>query len=207
MYSRKEDIDHMIHVAEGSGEHTKRRQDRTRYRLAAAMKSCMEKMPVEKITVKEIVEECGITRQTFYRYFLDKYDLINWYFDKILAESFEHMGQGSTVYESLVRKFRFIDEERLFFDAAYRCDEQNSLKDHDFIKIRDFYRRLIETKSGQKLSRDTTHILEMYCRGSVYMTTRWVSGDVKGTPEEMARLLVDAMPVPIADIFHKLCLI
>ena len=48
-----------------------------KYRLADAMKNCMKKMPVEKITVKEIVTECGTTRQTFYRNFQDKYDLIN----------------------------------------------------------------------------------------------------------------------------------
>ena len=59
-----------------------------KYRLAEAMKNCMKKMPVEKITVKEIVAECGTTRQTFYRNFQDKYDLINWYFDRILLESF-----------------------------------------------------------------------------------------------------------------------
>ena len=95
-----------------AGHQADSRQDRTKYRLAAAMKKCMERMPVEKVTVKEIVEECGTTRQTFYRYFLDKYDLINWYFDKILSESFEHMGRGGTVYEGLVRKFRFIEKDR-----------------------------------------------------------------------------------------------
>ena len=40
----------------------------------------------------------------FYRNFLDKYDLINWYFDKLLAKSFEHMGQGKTVYDALVKE-------------------------------------------------------------------------------------------------------
>ena len=60
--------------------------EKVKYRLADAMKSCMKKAPVEKITVKEITEECGVTRQTFYRNFQDKYDLINWYFDKILIE-------------------------------------------------------------------------------------------------------------------------
>lgn len=79
--------------------------EKVKYRLAEAMKECMKKAPVEKITVKEITEECGVTRQTFYRNFQDKYDLINWYFDKILIESFEHMGEGQTVYESLVNKF------------------------------------------------------------------------------------------------------
>ena len=74
--------------------------EKVKYRLAEAMKECMKKAPVEKITVKEITEECGVTRQTFYRNFQDKYDLINWYFDKILIESFEHMGEGQTVYDT-----------------------------------------------------------------------------------------------------------
>lgn len=83
-----------------------KQREKMKYRLADAMKICMKKMPVEKITVKEIVEECGTTRQTFYRNFQDKYALINWYFDKILLESFQHMGEGDTVKEGLLNKFR-----------------------------------------------------------------------------------------------------
>ena len=95
----------LYRVAERDADMEKK-QEKTKYKLAEAMKSCMKRMPVEKVTVKEIVEECGITRQTFYRHFLDKYDLINWYFEKILQESFKHMGEGHSTYESLVKKFR-----------------------------------------------------------------------------------------------------
>ena len=179
-----------------------RRQEKMKYRLAAAMKKCMERMPVEKVTVKEIVEECGTTRQTFYRYFLDKYDLINWYFDKILSESFKHMGTGETVYESLVRKFRFIEHERLFFDAAFRYDDQNSLRDHDYREIHAFYTNMIESRTKEPLGSELNFILEMYCRGSVYMTTRWVSGEIECTPEEMAKRLVEAMPAVLAEVFR-----
>ncbi len=45
-----------------------------KYKLANAMKECMFSSPVEKITVKEICDTCGVTRQTFYRNFQDKYD-------------------------------------------------------------------------------------------------------------------------------------
>lgn len=179
-----------------------RRQEKMKYRLAAAMKKCMERMPVEKVTVKEIVEECGTTRQTFYRHFLDKYDLINWYFDKILSESFKHMGTGETVYESLVRKFRFIEHERLFFDAAFRYDDQNSLRDHDYREIHAFYTNMIESRTKEPLSSELNFILEMYCRGSVYMTTRWVSGEIECTPEEMAKRLVEAMPAVLTEVFR-----
>ena len=85
--------------------------EKTKYRLARSMKECMKTMSVDNITVKQITENCGVTRQTFYRNFMDKFDLINWYFDKILLESFEHMGEGRTVYESLVNKFEYIQME------------------------------------------------------------------------------------------------
>ena len=48
------------------------KQEKTKYKLAASMKECMKQMPVDKITVKNIVEGCGVARQTFYRNFLDK---------------------------------------------------------------------------------------------------------------------------------------
>ena len=37
--------------------------------------------------------------------------LANRYFDKLLVKSFEHMGQGKTVYDALVKKFTYIQEE------------------------------------------------------------------------------------------------
>lgn len=178
-----------------------------KYRLAEAMKTCMRTMPVEKITVKEIVQECGTTRQTFYRYFLDKYDLINWYFDKILLESFEHMGAGKTVYEGLCKKFQYIEEEKLFFKAAFRNDQQNCLREHDFQLILAFYTRQIEEKTKEPISENLRFLLEMYCQGSIYMTVQWVLGERKSTPQEMAKALVSAMPSELYDVMKQLNLV
>ena len=178
-----------------------------KYRLAEAMKTCMRTMPVEKITVKEIVQECGTTRQTFYRYFLDKYDLINWYFDKILLESFEHMGEGTTVYEGLCKKFQYMEEEKLFFKAAFRNDQQNCLREHDFQLILAFYTRQIEEKTKEPISENLRFLLEMYCQGSIYMTVQWVLGERKSTPQEMAKALVSAMPSELYDVMKQLNLV
>lgn len=178
-----------------------------KYRLAEAMKTCMRTMPVEKITVKEIVQECGTTRQTFYRYFLDKYDLINWYFDKILLESFEHMGDGTTVYEGLCKKFQYIEEEKLFFKAAFRNDQQNCLREHDFRLILAFYTRQMEEKTKEPISENLRFLLEMYCQGSIYMTVQWVLGERKSTPQEMAKALVSAMPSELYDVMKQLNLV
>ena len=81
-------------MAETGNQRDLTKGEKTKYRLARAMKECMKSTSVENITVKQITEECGLTRQTFYRNFMDKYDLINWYFDKLLVKSFEQYGTG-----------------------------------------------------------------------------------------------------------------
>lgn len=181
--------------------------EKIKYELADAMKQYMKTAPVEKITVKEIVEACGVTRQTFYRNFQDKYDLINWYFDKILLESFEHMGEGTTVYESLVNKFTYIQEEKLFFKAAFKNDDQNCLRDHDFELITAFYTNQIEERTGKKISPQLRFQLEMYCQGSIFMTVQWVLGYRKYTPEELAKSLTDAMPAELGNVFREVGLL
>ena len=163
------------------------KNEKTKYKLAEAMKECMKTSKVDAITVKQLAEKCGLTRQTFYRNFLDKFDLINWYFGKILDQSFEHMGRGTSVY-----------------DAAFRYDEQNSLREHDFELILAFYENLIQEKTGCKMKEEMHDLLEMYCRSSVYMTVKWVLGKKMAAPEGLAELMVEAMPVKLKELFEKL---
>ncbi len=181
--------------------------EQMKYRLADAIKECMRTTAVDKITVKQIVENCGTTRQTFYRHFLDKYDLINWYFDKLVQISFDQMGKGSTVYEGLVKKFTFIRQERVFFAEAFRSDDQNSLKEHDFDLILQFYLDKMMEKTRRKPEEELGFLLEMYCRGSVYMTVKWVLTGMKFTPEELAGFLVEAMPKKLEEEFRRLGLL
>ena len=55
---------------------------------------------------------------------------------------------GKTVYDALVKKFTYIQEEHVFFAAAFKYDSQNSLRQHDFELILDFYENLIREKTG-----------------------------------------------------------
>lgn len=205
---------------------------RARYSIAMAMKNRMGTTSVPNITVRQICEEGGISRQTFYRYFPDKYAIINWYFDQLLEESFNRMGQGRTVYDGLCRKFEFIREERLFFTAAFQYDSQNNLREHDFEKIYAFYVNLIRTQylaldltgsvvrvpsvedpenekrfisiDGQHISEDVLALLEMYCQASVYMTVRWVLSGMSRSPESLAKLMIAALPGRLKAVFQKL---
>ena len=86
----------------------KEKKEDVRHRMAGALEDCMREMPLERITVRQITLKCGVSRQTFYRNFQDKYALVNWYFDELLNKAFLHMGYGKTAYDSLVHKFTYI---------------------------------------------------------------------------------------------------
>jgi AcrR family transcriptional regulator len=175
-----------------------------KYRLASAMGECMKTSPVEAITVREITNRCGVSRQTFYRNFLDKYDLINWYFDKLLTRSFDQMGKGRTITESLILKFNYIREERHFFTAAFRNDDQNNLREHDFAMIFAFYRNLIREKTGEFPAPAMEEVLEMYCWAQIYRTVKWVLGGMRMSSRELAQVMVNAMPQPVERLFRAL---
>ena len=183
------------------------KSEKTKYRLADSVKECMKTSHVDKITVQNIVDGCGMTRQTFYRNFKDKYDLINWYFDKLVLQSFTQIGVDKTVCESLREKFEFIKNEKVFFTEAFRSDDHNSLKEHDFELIMGFYTELLVRKKREPLSEDIQFQLEMYCRGSVYMTVKWVLSGMKQSPGEMAQSLTEAMPPKLAAVFLEAGLI
>ena len=50
----------------------------TKKTLSALLKKCMERKPLSKITVTDIVNECGLNRKTFYYHFRDVPDLLKW---------------------------------------------------------------------------------------------------------------------------------
>ena len=180
------------------------KQEKTRYKLAESVKECMKTTSVDKITVRDIVEGAGLARQTFYRCFLDKYDLINWYFDRLVLACFKEIGVSHTVEESLTQKLRFIRDERAFFMGAFRSEDHNSVKEHDFRLILGFYQDLIMKKTGKAPNEDIRFLLEMYCQGSVYMTAKWILGGMEEEPGRMARKLVEAMPAKLEQVFQEL---
>ncbi len=50
----------------------------TKRALAASFTKLLSRHPLNKITVKDIVEDAQVNRQTFYYHFHDVYDLIQW---------------------------------------------------------------------------------------------------------------------------------
>jgi Transcriptional regulator len=55
--------------------------DITKRALAESLKACLSVKPLNKISIREVAENCGLNRQTFYYHFQDIYELLEWTID------------------------------------------------------------------------------------------------------------------------------
>lgn len=177
--------------------------DQTRYLFAESIKELMHKQSLDKITVTDIVKKSGKTRQTFYRYFQDKYDLVNWYFEKLADKSFRQIGNSSTLKEGLVKKFTFLLNDKVFFMQAFQSKDYNNVENYDYQCILEFYSSIIQKKIGT-ISDDIMFLLEMYCHGSITMTVQWAVHGMQQSPEVIADLLIDALPPRLEELLSDL---
>lgn len=72
----------------------------------------MAATPLDKITVRMLVENCGLNRQTFYYHFQDIYDLLRWMFQEE-AVSLLHQHEGALLWQDgLLQLFHYIEANR-----------------------------------------------------------------------------------------------
>lgn len=175
----------------------------TQYIFAQSIKDLMEHQQLDKITVTDIVKHSGMTRQTFYRYFQDKYDLVNWYFEKLADKSFRQIGNSSTLKEGLVKKFTFLLNDKVFFMQAFQSKDYNNVENYDYQCILDFYSQIIKKKIGD-IPQEIMFLLKMYCHGSITMTVEWAVRGMQEEPEVIADLLIEALPPKLEKLLSDL---
>ena len=152
--------------------------DKTKYRLAEAAKKCMASSGTDAMTVTQIVQTCGVTRQTFYRNFQDKYDLLEWIIDKELLEPVEPLIQNGMINEALVLLFSGIEREKEFYTKASRLEGQNSFGS---IAQSCVERVLLQVIKGQAEGRKSRYvwltperIAEYYAQSMCYVVITWI---------------------------------
>lgn len=84
----------------------------TRQAICGALKQLMAQKPLERITVAEIMDSCGMRRQHFYYYFTDIYDLLRWAFENEALELARCQADRQGWQEGFLRLFRYIAENR-----------------------------------------------------------------------------------------------
>lgn len=84
----------------------------TKRALEQSLKNLLLKKPLNKITISDIAEDCGINRMTFYYHFQDIYDLVEWSCLEDARKALEEkkrMIHGSRDLYRFLRQFRKIN--------------------------------------------------------------------------------------------------
>lgn len=110
----------------------------TKKMLSASFKHCMEKKSLSKITVTDIVTDCGLNRKTFYYHFQDVPDLLKWTLEQEAVDVVKQFDLLNELEEALRFAVRYIRENSHMINCAYDSIGRDELKrflNHDFQSI------------------------------------------------------------------------
>ena len=120
--------------------------------LAESFRELAEKKKVDKITVRDIAENCGYSTTTFYRHFKDKYDLIVWEHTQYVSKIMDRVGKdGYSWNQTFIRNM-----------AEINC---NALKE-----------RVMKAAKVDKLDEETEIYIRFYCWGTTALNCEWILG-------------------------------
>lgn len=99
----------------------------TKWRLAQTLKTLCRTKKLEKITINELVKECGVNKSTFYYHFMDLDDLIQWIWKTDIEEKLMEPVPGYwRVNEE--KKMRIWYDDDAFYRQAMQSDSINGLR-------------------------------------------------------------------------------
>ena len=84
----------------------------TKQVLGDTLKELLKEKPIDRVTVKELVEKCGYNRQTFYYHFYGVDDLLAWVFEQDANKALPETINSDTVSdgwrECVVIYFKYL---------------------------------------------------------------------------------------------------
>ena len=96
-----------------------------------------------------------LSRKTFYRYFPDKYALVNYVFDELFERAYLSNNADKSWDEATTIFLNGLVSDQRYYANAYSFEGQNSLTDHDYKIFYQYYlQKCEETKGAPQKSAD-----------------------------------------------------
>lgn len=165
--------------------------DLTKHALANSLKEKLAHKSLEKITITELTQECGIARMTFYYHFQDIYELAEWSLTRETEKALSGKLTATTWQEALGDFFDLVIENRQYIYGLMHPTTREHLETYiNHLTDAFFFEILNELSQGQSLAQeDEEFIAAFYRHAFVGMIIDWVMSDMKESPEEMIRKL------------------
>lgn len=129
----------------------------TKKTLAESLKKIMKKKKFSKITISEIVADCGVNRKTFYYHFEDIYDLLKWIFENEAVEVVKHFNLAVDYEEAICFVMDYVEKNDYLINCAFDSigrDEMKRFFYADFIEIVSAVIDTAEKNAGTNLDKE-----------------------------------------------------
>lgn len=167
------------------------KSDITKNILAGSLKKLLEEKSLNKISIKEIVSDSGLNRQTFYYHFNDIYDLLDWIFKNEFLSIFNNY-EGEKLWQEGLKEFLYYIEEN-----KIRCQNVIGHLSHDSM-IRVFYKDIsnLVIKAIDKISEGyeidanyRTQLIQYFSISFSGIIEQWTTENISQTIDELVEFL------------------
>ena len=166
----------------------------TKTLFADTLQDMMRTTTLQKIRVKDLCQNCGAERQSFYYHFKDKHDLVAWIFMRDYQSAFAD-GNGAYGMEHTALVLRRIKEKSGFYKKAFADRSQNAIQQY----IVEYFTKLgedmiVKAFGENALTIEARFAVKGHSFACLGHTMEWLEGKSDYTPEEFARLQYQIMP-------------
>lgn len=166
----------------------------TKDMLAGSLKELLTRRSLDKITVKDIVENCGVNRQTFYYHFHDIYDLMEWILrnaaDRLMHEQMDY-SDWTVGVQTLMQ---YLQQDRDLVLNAYHSVSHEVVADYLKKLLQPYILRVIQAQARELVpsaqKEDVDFLTEIYTITAAGILMEWIGRrmELEGTQERMDRL-------------------
>jgi len=159
----------------------------TKRALAAALKNRMNHTPLNNITVKHLVDDCGLNRQTFYYHFRDIYELLGWIYQTEAVDAIAGEHGYHTWTSGFLKIFKYIEENRLFCLNTLNSLARSHLDSYLYNVTNHLVMVVVEEVSvGMQVDEaDQRFLANFYALAFVGLIVRWMQDGMKERPENI----------------------
>lgn len=177
----------------------------TKKAIVEAFLELLNEKPLDKITVKEIVDSCGINRNTFYYHFEDIHALLVFVIDAEVERVIAKHADVKSLEEGFIEGAHFALSNKRAVYHIYNSVSREELERYLNTIAEEVVRRLIE---GQNIAEgvsklDQELIIHFYKCGLSGMVLAWVGEGMKTEPEQMIQSLGYLLEGSVAAAMEK----
>ncbi|MEG0778112.1 MAG: TetR/AcrR family transcriptional regulator [Oscillospiraceae bacterium] len=171
-------------------------QQLTKDHILQSFNSLLRECPFEKITVKMILDRSGVSKSTFYRLYLDKYDVMFYNYKRRL-DKWVGSEECKSWRELYLRIFTATNKDRKREKNAFSYVGTNSyfsaLYTYSFEKIE----KITVTARGTPLTKEERLQLSLFCYGGISVNMDWINNKFECSIDEMTEQIFMAMPATL----------